>query len=204
MIYEVKEKKFHEVSDIKKILNYKAELKHLETTFELEKYLLDVNFFYIDFNGLERNTMCNLPIDFNTTMTEQLLAKLESLEVNAEENKGINLTFNIIVEVNEIDEEPADIIIDKKEIKEIYQQELEEKINERDEVIIENNVNLVVDDSVSIDYDFLSLKTEFVKYKVINLDEVFLDKISLKYNIPIDKLYNLKNSNNKLIVYDKE
>ena len=204
MNYEVKEKKFYEVSNIKKIENYQAVLKHLETTFDLEKYLLEIDFFYVDLNDLNQVVKYSLPIDFNTTMTEQLEAKLLSVKVSEEENKGINIMFELEVEVSEIADEPMDIEVDKQEIKETYQQELEEKFCEREEVVTENPVNVMVDVSSNENDDFLKLNTTYIKYKVINLDEISLDKISVKYNIPMDKLYNLKTSKNKLIVYDKE
>ena len=168
MNYEVKEKKFYEVSNIKKIENYQAALKHLETTFDLEKYLLEIDFFYVDLNDLNQVVKYSLPIDFNTTMTEQLSAKLLSVEVNVEENKGINIMFELEVEVSEIAEEPMDIEVDKQEIKETYQQELEEKFSEREEVVTENPVNVMVDISSNENDDFFKLNTIYIKYKVIN------------------------------------
>ena len=203
MIYEVKEKKFHEIIGIKKILDYEALLKHLETTFELEKYLLEVKLSYVDIDNKEELNTLNLPIDFDTSMTEQVSANLNSVEFTVDENKGVNIIFNINVIVEEIENNNIDIIEEKKEIKETYQQELEEIINIREDTM-DNKVNVIVENSAEDNYNFLNLSTTYIKYKVINLDENSLDKISIKYNISMEKLYNIKNSNNKLIVYDKE
>ena len=97
MIYEVKEKKFHEIIGIKKILDYEALLKHLETTFELEKYLLEIKLSYVGIDNKEESNTFNLPIDFDTSMTEQVSANLNSVEFTVEENKGVNIIFNINV-----------------------------------------------------------------------------------------------------------
>lgn len=203
MIYEVKEKKFHEIIGIKKILDYEALLKHLETTFELEKYLLEIKLSYVDIDNKQELNTLNLPIDFDTSMTEQVSANLNSVEFTVDENKGVNIIFNINVIVEEIENNNIDIIEEKKEIKETYQQELEEIINIREDTM-DNKVNVIVENSAEDNDNFLNLSTTYIKYKVINLDENSLDKISIKYNISMEKLYNIKNSNNKLIVYDKE
>ena len=97
MKYEVKEKKFYEVLGIKEILKTNAILKHIETTFDLEKYLLEVEIFYMDSNDSEQNINFGLPVDFATTMTEQLIAKLDSFEAELEEGKGVNLMFNLVI-----------------------------------------------------------------------------------------------------------
>ena len=44
----------------------------------------------------------------------------------------------------------------------------------------------------------------YSKYKVINLAEENLDKISAKYKLSIEYLYELKRSNTKVIVHDNE
>ena len=62
MKYEVKEKKFYEVLGIKEILKTNVILKHIETTFDLEKYLLEVEIFYMDSNDSEQNINFGLQV----------------------------------------------------------------------------------------------------------------------------------------------
>lgn len=200
MNYEVKEKKFYELKDLKNILNYEYNLKHLETTFDLEKYLLVLMISYEKNNGDILEKEIQFPIEFNTSMTEQLTTTVKNIDIKHIENSGIEIVFEFDVNIENITSN--DIEPDKKEIKEIYQQELEEILTERVEVVEEKeNIKLLENDE---DDSFLNLKTDFVKFKVINLEEQSIDKISAKYNISIEHLFELKKSNNKLIVYDKE
>ena len=49
------------------------------------------------------------------------------------------------------------------------------------------------------------LKTTYQKYKMLILnDESNFDKLSLKYNIPIENLYKMKKDGLKVLVYVKE
>ncbi len=207
MKYEVSEKKFYKIENISKVLDIEYELKHLETTFDLEKYDLEINLKYEDINVEEQSLNVVMPIELATSMTEQLFATINNLEVKLVNNDGIELDITLDIEVIEID-------IDKEEIHEIYQAELEAKLQEREEIVVEEIVeqNETIEPIMTIntaqdnnsDNLFSNLKTEYVKYKVISLDENSLDKISVKYNLALDYLYNLKKINNKVIVYDKE
>ena len=207
MKYEVSEKKFYKIENISKVLDIEYELKHLETTFDLEKYDLEINLKYEDINVEEQSLNVVMPIELATSMTEQLFATINNLEVKLVNNDGIELDITLDIEVIEID-------IDKEEIHEIYQAELEAKLQEREEIVVEEIVeqNETIEPIMTIntaqdnnsDNLFSNLKTEYVKYKVISLDENSLDKISVKYNLALDYLYNLKKINDKVIVYDKE
>ena len=210
------EKKHYKIEDIIKINNFTYELKHLETTFDLEKYNLEVNLDYVDSFLEVQNKVINLPIELNTTMTEQLTANITKLDIITVKNNGIDLDITLDIEVVEIESA-------KEEIKEIYQQELTEKMGQREDEIIEEKEELVEEiieekecnifeiktcennDDETLEFSFLNnLKCDYAKYKVLSLDDSSLDKISAKYNLPMDLLYDAKKSNNKVIVYDKE
>ena len=213
MKYEVSEKKLYPL-DLKSVINVEGNLVHLETTIDFEKYSLEVLVSYFDKDDKVNNEMFIIPIDLNVTMTDNLEADLSSLKYNIKENEGIELVFTIDVNV-------YPIVDEKEEIKEIYQQELEAKINERDiieieevkdeppmgieeeEVLIESNVNISTF-KPNEDNILGHLKTDYIRYKIISLDEESLDKISLKYNLPINYLYELKKTKNKVMVYDRE
>ena len=205
MKYEVKEKKFFENIGIKKVIDYSYLFNHLETTFDLEKYLLELKVSIENMNNEVIDKEFNLPIEFNTSMTEQLTAKLIKVEANLLENKGINFEIFLEVNIDEITNSEEEIIQEKQEIKEIYQKELEEKLDSREQIIAEEVVQVIYDTEEDDRGDnFLNLTTDFVRYKVINLDDNSLDKISVKYGLSINYLYELKNSKSKLIVHDNE
>ena len=201
MKYEVKEKKFFSLLGIKEIININSNLKHLETTFDLEKYELEIVLNYLGESEKEVEVDFVLPVEFATSMTETLTAELIELKHSLIENNGVEFEFAIEVDVTEIVEEKEEI---KEEIKESYQLELEEifLIRNEEEVIEESKFNI---DSIDDNIDFVGgLNTAYTRYKVISLDEDNLNKISVQYNMPINYLYELKKQNNKVIVHDKE
>lgn len=209
MKYEVNEKKMYEVLDINNIKDYIYELKHLQTTFELEKYALEINLVYEDLQLEEKKENIILPIDLTTTMTEQLFANVKNVELNLIKGNGVEIDITLEVEVIEFDKES------KEEIHESYQSELEVKLQERCDCVVEDiplSKEEIIDTTMTIgtneidnSLDFFSgLKTSYDKYRVLNLEENSLDKISAKYNLPLDYLYKLKKTNSKVIVHDKE
>ena len=209
MKYEVNEKKIFEISDISNIKEYIYELKHLETTFELERYALEIDLVYENLQQEEKNEKIILPIDLTTSMTEQLNAVVKNVGCNLIKGSGVEIDFTLGIEVVEIENE------NKEEIHESYQAELEVKLQERCDCNIEDiilpteettNAPMTIgtndfDDSLDL---FGTLKTSYEKYRVLNLDETSLDKISVKYNLPLDYLYKIKKTNSKVIVHDKE
>lgn len=204
MKYEVKEKKFYEHNGVKNIVEYNYLFKHLETTFDLEKFLLELKVKIENKNNEIIDKEFNLPIEFNTSMTEQLTANLIKVEAFVEEDKGINFEIYLEISIEEISNENEDLVIEKQEIKEIYQKELEEKLESREEET-ESKIEIILDmEEYNDEGLFTNLKTDFVRYKIINLDDNSLDKISVKYGLSMNYLYDLKNSKSKLIVYDKE
>ena len=209
MKYEVNEKKIYKILNINNIKDYFYELKHLETTFELEKYVLEINLVYEDLQLEEKKENIILPIDLTTTMTEQLNAIVKKIELNLIKDSGIEIDMTLEIEVIEFENE------NKEEIHESYQAELEVKLQERCDCDVEDIIlpkeeivdaamtigTNVFDDSLDL---FGNLKTSYDKYRVLNLDENSLDKISAKYNLPLDYLYKLKKTDSKVIVHDKE
>lgn len=214
MKYEVTDKKFYKIDDIVKIEDFKYEFRHLETTFDLEKYVLDVDVFFLNSLDESNKKMLSLPVELATTMTEQLTADVKFLEISVQKN-GIELEFTLDIDVLDINDNEEI----KEEIKDNYQHELEEKMQTREDElnsaemndnvkedeekvdIVEKN-NIIKIDEEEGKFDLLSmLKTKYEMYKIISLDEGSLDKISAKYNLSIDYLYEMKKSNNKVIVH---
>ena len=206
MKYVVNEKKFFKIEDISNIKDFSYQLIHLESTVEFEKYMLEVTLKYLDKSLNEIEKEFDFPIDLNTTLTEQLSAKINKIDVEIIKDKGIELDISLDIETIIIDEI-------KEEIKENYQLEMLEKLEkQREEVAdvvieeLENEINpVIINSSESGDKSlFGNLKSEYAKYKIITLDDSSLDKISAKYNLSINYLYDAKKNNNKVIVYDKE
>ena len=206
MKYVVNEKKFYKIEDISNVKDFLYQLIHLESTVEFEKYMLEVSLKYLDKSLKEIEKEFDFPIDLNTTLTEQLSAKINKIDVEILKDKGVELDISLDIETIIIDEV-------KEEIKENYQLEMLEKLEkQREEVAdvvieeLENEINpVIINSSESGDESlFGNLKSEYAKYKIITLDDSSLDKISAKYNLSINYLYDAKKNNNKVIVYDKE
>ena len=206
MKYVVNEKKFYNIEDISNIKDFSYQLIHLESTVEFEKYMLEVTLKYLDKSLNEIEKEFDFPIDLNTTLTEQLSAKINKIDVEIIKDKGIELDISLDIETIIIDEI-------KDEIKENYQLEMEVKLEKQREELIEEVIEelddeispVIINSSESRDESlFGNLKSEYVKYKIITLDDSSLDKISAKYNLSINYLYDAKKNNNKVIVYDKE
>ena len=206
MKYVVNEKKFFKIEDISNIKDFSYQLIHLESTVEFEKYMLEVTLKYLDKSLIEIEKEFDFPIDLNTTLTEQLSAKINKIDVEILKDKGVELDISLDIETIIIDEV-------KEEIKENYQLEMLEKLEkQREEVAdvvieeLENEINpVIINSNESGDESlFGNLKSEYAKYKIITLDDSSLDKISAKYNLSINYLYDAKKNNNKVIVYDKE
>ena len=206
MKYVVNEKKFYMIEDISNIKDFSYQLIHLESTFEFEKYMLEVNLKYLDKSLNEIEKEFDFPIDLNTTLTEQLSAKINKIDLEIIKDKGIELDISLDIETLIIDDV-------KEEIKENYQLEMLEKLEKQREELIEEVIEelddeinpVIINSSKSSDESlFGNLKSEYAKYKIITLDDSSLDKISAKYNLSINYLYDAKKNNNKVIVYDKE
>ena len=202
MNYEVKEKKFFELKNIKKVLKFDYNLRHVETTFDLEKYVLELVLLYEDINEEKIEEEIELPIEFNTSMTEQLSADVKDIDIKTIVGNGVEICFEFLIKIDNINSTEKEE--EKQEIKEIYQQELEEKLQLRDEEVEDKKEEIALNIGCDENDSFLNLKTDFIRCKVINLDDNNLDKLSKKYNLSMDYLFNLKKSNNKLIVYDKD
>ena len=192
MKYEVNEKKHYTVLDLKKVSDYKTSFDHVETTFDFERYLLKLTINYFDVNDEMKEFIIELPLDLKTSMTENLTANLKQVEVK-EIDEGIDVTYILDIEVSEIDS-----IEDEVCTLEAPTEDIRIESDEKENLTIKEAKE-------SKDLGFISsLKTEYTKYKIINLAEENLDKIGAKYNLSIEYLYEKKRSNSKVIVHDNE
>ena len=121
MNYEVKEKKFFELKNIKKVLKFDYNFRYVETTFDLEKYVLELVLLYEDINEEKIEEEIELPIEFNTSMTEQLSADVKDIDIKTIEGNGVEICFEFSININNITSTEKEE--EKQEIKEIYQQE---------------------------------------------------------------------------------
>lgn len=206
MKYEVNEKKFFPINDISIINSFNYDFNHIETTIDLEKYELLIELEYQDIDNKEYIKNIKYPIQIPTNITENLTANLTKVLCDIKGNEGVEVEVFLELEVMSFTDE-------KEEIKEEYQQELEEKLSVRETEIIESIETISTDDSeakIMVNSDIESgvfdisklLKTDYIKCKILTLDERNLDKISLEYNLSMEYLYEQKKQNNKVIVYD--
>lgn len=189
MKYEVNEKEFYKVSDFKKVLDFKSSFDHIESTIEFEKYLLKLNINYLDKDDNIKDFNIELPIDLKTSMTELLKANLVNILVNDKED-GIEVVYNLDIIVDEINN---DEVIEENVIEQIIKEEKNE----------DNLMIKAIEEAKNLDF-IDTLKTEYTVYKILNLNDENLDKISAKYNMSIEELYEKKRSNSKVIVHDKK
>ena len=175
MKYAVNEKKFYKIDDISKILDYEFQFNHLETTFELEKYELEIEVKYESLTNEEKSSKIIMPIEMATSMTEQLTATVQNVDLKYFEKEGVELNLTLDIEVLEFETE------NKEEIHDSYQAELEVKLQERCECTIDNNefndkqeeTNALIistnNESDSSDL-FSNLKVGYEKYRVLSLE----------------------------------
>ena len=201
MKYEVNEKKFFSIKDLEKVNGFNYDFNHIETTFDLEKYELMIELEYQNNNEEQYIKDIKYPIELVTNITESLSATLQKVEYQVKKNDGIEVEIFLEVEVSSFEEE-------KENIKEDYQHELKEILNNREvdasafEVVESTDANLTIESTASGIFNIADMfKTEYAKYKVLTLEEKILDKISLEYNLSLEYLYEMKKHNNKVIVY---
>lgn len=212
MTYEVSESRFFEVLNIKEILEYKGQIIKIQQDDKIAYYSLNVDFSYLNSSDLKVNDTISFPIEFNIRDSEELDVILNQIFMNVLEDKGVELSFDINVNITLEEEiiepetiEKAEIIKEALpiEIPDEFEEESDVLIVEEDcdvmEVVIKNDTNCNMFDLNNI------LKNSYQKFIIIPLnDESTFDKISSKYNIKIEELFRLKKEGLKVIVCAKE
>ena len=187
MIYDIDDTRFYEIKDIKEVISHDFMLSFNNKNNCVASYLLEVDLTYLDNNDSERLVRIKLPVELNTTDDEKMEVSVKSLNIDLVANKGINLVFDLSIELEDdviVDNTPLEAFIDARSI---------------EEVVLEESVERVIKEKSLFDF----VKDSYCSYKVINIDMDNIEKISLKYNIPIEKLIKDKNNGGKTIVYDK-
>ena len=184
MIYNIDEVRFYEIKNIKEVISYDFMLSFNNKKERIASYLLEVDLTYLDINEAERIIRIKLPVELNTSDLEKMEVLIKSLNVEVVANEGINLNFDLSVELED------EVIIDDKPLERVIEPITDEIKKEED--IKEKKTSL---------FDFA--KESYGCYKLINLNMENIELISLKYNIPMEKLIVAKNSGSKVIVYER-
>ena len=200
MIYDVNENRFYDIKDVKDLKHFSYKLLRNDTLENIVYFNLKVDLSYINLVGEVNNTELLLPIEFNTNDMEELEVEVKRLEVKIVEEKGVDLDFDLAVNIKELF---------KEEIVANYQQELIENLpREEEKHFVEEIIEevKVIENTENSKFNLSSMfKSTYQKYKVITIkDEDLIDKISLKYKVPVEKLYALKKEGNRVIVYDEQ
>lgn len=204
MIYEVNESRFFDILGIKEIDSQNAKLSKIQEDKGIAYFNLELELNYININKEIKKELITFPIEFNVRESEEIDVNLKNISINVTEDKGIDLIFDISVDVNDkeeiveiIEEIEEDVLSKVEQIKEIIMND--EKEDEILELNIINNLENKVFNLADI------LKNSYQKYKMIILDdESIFDKISLKYNIKMEELFRMKKEGLKVIVCAKE
>ena len=182
MIYNIDEVRFYEIKNIKEVISYDFMLSFNNKNDRIASYLLEVDLTYLDTNETERIVRIKLPVELNTSDLEKMEVLIKSLSVDVQ-NEGVNLTFELSVELED------EIIIDDKALERVIEPVVE---SVKEEVINKKQPTL---------FDFI--EESYGCYKLININMENIELISLKYNIPMEKLIIAKNSGSKVIVYER-
>lgn len=201
MFYDVSESRFFEIKNIKEILNYSFELNLIKVVNNIVYYDLNVQLTYLTIENEKAETILMMPVEFNILNEEELNVDVKNISIELHDDVGVNMEFNLIVDIKEKDV--------KKEIEEIYEEELITNLNrvEKEIVVEEESDNTLVviteEDSKIFNLNKM-LVDSFDTYKVLSLsDETTFNKISLMYNISIEELYLLKKEGKRVIVCAK-
>lgn len=226
MIYDVNESRFFEILGIKELKEYNARILKIneEEGIAYFNLLLDINYLNMDEETISE--LVSLPIEFNVRDNENLDVILKELFVEVKMEKGIDLTFDISVDINEekvekMEEIDTDTLIKAEKIKEVINPLFIEE-NETETLVEDEKVVEIIDDDIldfedkfeinitsndnSKEFNISNfLRNSYQKYKMIILDnEANFDKISLKYNIKMEDLFRMKKEGLKVIVCAKE
>lgn len=198
MIYDVNETRFYDIKDLLEVKDYSYKLLRANTLDNIAYFNLKVELKYLSLTGEQLIKELLLPIELNTTSQEELEVEIKRLELKVMEEKGVDLDFDLSVNIKELDKE--EIVLN-------YQQELVENLPREESVHVEHKEEIkMIECENEKEFDLKSLfKTSYKKYKVITLkDEETFDKISAKYKVSIDQLYAMKKEGNRVIVCDEE
>lgn len=205
MIYDVNESRFFEILGIKELKEYNARILKIneEKGIAYFNLLLDLN--YLNIDEETKSELVSLPIEFNVRENEKLDVILKELFLEVKVEKGIELTFDISVDITEETEEiDQDTLVKAEQIKEVISPDIiEEKELSSDEEKFEVNISTNCEKK---DFNISNfLRNSYQKYKMIILDdEANFDKISLKYSIKMEDLFRMKKEGLKVIVCAKE
>jgi hypothetical protein len=208
MIYDVNESRFFEILGIKELKEYNARILKIneEKGIAYFNLLLDLN--YLNIDEETKSELVSLPIEFNVRENEKLDVVLKELFLEVKAEKGIDLTFDISVDITEekeeIEEIDQDTLVKAEQIKEVISPDIiEEKELSSDEEKFEVNISTNCEKK---DFNISNfLRNSYQKYKMIILDdEANFDKISLKYSIKMEDLFRMKKEGLKVIVCAKE
>lgn len=208
MIYDVNESRFFEILGIKELKEYNARILKIneEKGIAYFNLLLDLN--YLNIDEETKSELVSLPIEFNVRENEKLDVILKELFLEVKAEKGIDLTFDISVDITEekeeIEEIDQDTLVKAEQIKEVISPDIiEEKELSSDEEKFEVNISTNCEKK---DFNISNfLRNSYQKYKMIILDdEANFDKISLKYSIKMEDLFRMKKEGLKVIVCAKE
>ena len=183
MVYDVNETRFYDIKDVKDVKNYSYKLLRANTLENIAYFNLKVELLYLNLIGEELNTELLLPIELNTNSMEELEVEIKRLELKVLEEKGVDLDFDLSVNIKELF---------KEEIVESYQQELIENLPREEIITLELEESTIEETNdepnliTKIEKEAFNIFTMFIdsyqKYKVIILkDEESFDKISTKY-----------------------
>ena len=202
MIYDVSETRFYDLLGIKEVSKYSYTLFRINNEDNIVYFNLKVELEYIDINNEHKKDELLMPIEFNIRPEETLDVDVNKINLSVVLEKGVELEFFLDVKITESIQEQI-----KEEYQEILIESLDREIVGENtiESPIENEFNLV-ENIEQTPFDLKNiLKNDYQKYKMLPLnDETTFNKISLKYNIPLEELYRLKKEGLKVLVYAKE
>lgn len=211
MKFDINELEYFPVEKINQLNSYEAELSKGLIENEVYKTSIVIKLSYFD-NELECfDKEISLPFELNLGDKELINLELESVDINVIDNQGINVEYNLNVEVSDVDYafDQENLSFEETEVTSLSEITNVEDVKESVTASYEDLMQQVgIREEIPVVYVekeeqiYSSLKDDFVNVKVlfnVNVDDI--DKVAFKYNLSIDSCFKkLSSDKSRLII----
>lgn len=211
MKFDINELEYFPVEKINQLNSYEAELSKGLIENEVYKTSIVIKLSYFD-NELECfDKEISLPFELNLGDKELINLELESVDINVIDNQGINVEYNLNVEVSDVEYafDQENLSFEETEVTSLSEITNVEDVKESVTASYEDLMQQVgIREEIPVVYVekeeqiYSSLKDDFVNVKVlfnVNVDDI--DKVAFKYNLSIDSCFKkLSSDKSRLII----
>lgn len=211
MNFEINEMEFFPIQKINQLNKYETYLDKGSKQNEVYKtsILIKLNYFDDELECFDKEI--RLPFELNLGDKELIKLELISVDINVIDNHGINVEYNLEVEVSDVDYafDQENLSFDEVKVSALQDidnvEEAKENISASYEELMSNTC---IREELPLKYIekeeqiYSNLKDDFMSVKVlfnVNVDDV--DKLAFKYNLSIDDCFKkLSSDKTRLII----